>query len=240
MANNTELLKISKTLKDLFERTVWEQLKKSEAITDRTLDIEVLECLKNFKIDKPNFKLEFSKPIDVIYKAEKGRTPYDILSYGKINNKKFKVFINNKFGNLYSNARNDITTFNNLLRLYLNIDQQRIKKIIIDKEAIYKRILGEEIIGYGVFVFDKEGRGSKFFLLEEVNEEFYINPRNTMFQIKYNPNLVNPVDYYSFIIKLIDSVIDSLAKSKASIETEIIVLKTIKQQIIELKESKKK
>jgi len=192
------------------------------------------------KINKPNFKLRFSEPRDVIYKAEKGRTPYDILSYGKINNKKFKVFINNKFGNLHSKARNDITTYNNLLRLYLNIDQQRIKKIIIDKEAIYKRILGEEIIGYGVFVFDKEGRGSKFFLLEEVNEEFYINPRNTMFQIKYNPNLVNPVDYYSFIIKLIDSVIDSLAKSKASIETEIIVLKTIKQQIIELKESKKK
>ena len=51
-----------------------------------------------------------------------------------------------------------------------------------------------------------------------------------MFQIKYNPNLVDPFD----------SVIDSLAKSKASIETEIIVLKTIKQQIIELKESKKK
>ena len=240
MASNAELLKISKTLKDIFEGTVWKQLKGSRAITDRTLDIEVLECLKNVKINEPDFKLRFSKPIDVIYKAEKGRTPYDILSYGIINNKRFKVFINNKFGNLYSKARNDITTYNNLLRLYLNIYQQRIKKITIDKNTIYKRILGKEIIGYGVFVFDKEGRGSKFFLLEEVNEEFYINPRNTMFQIKYNPNLVNPVDYYSFIIKLIDSVIDSLAKSKASIETEIIVLKTIKQQIIELKESKKK
>ena len=207
---------------------------------DRTLDIEVLKCLKNFEIDKQNFKLKIRELKDTIYKIEKERTSYDLLPYGKINNKKFKVFINNKFGNLYSKARNDITTYNNLLRLYLNIDQQRIKRIIVDKDAIYKRILGEEIIGYGVFVFDKKRRGSKFFLLEEVDDEFYINPRNTMFQIKYNPNLVNPVDYYSFVIKLIDSVIDSLTKSKASIETEIIVLKTIKQRILELKESKKK
>jgi len=97
MASNAELLKISKTLKDIFDRTVWGQLKGSKAITDRT--------------------------------------PYDILSYGKINNKKFNFHC------------------------------------------------------------------------------------NTM---------------------LIDSVIDSLTKSKTSIETEIIVLKTIKQQIIELKEGKKK
>jgi len=46
MVSNAELLKISKTLKGIFERIVWGQLKGSKAITDRTLDREVLECLK--------------------------------------------------------------------------------------------------------------------------------------------------------------------------------------------------
>jgi hypothetical protein len=176
--------------------------------------------------------LKFSEPKDEIYKAEKGRTPYDILCYGKINKKNLKIFINNKFGDLYSIARNDITTYNNLIRLYLDIRQQRLKsKIpIIDKNKIYKRILGKEIISYGVFVFDRQKRGFNFFLLEEIKEKFYINPRNTMFQVKYNPQISKtPLDYYSFVIKLIDAIIGSLSKSKASIEREITCSKNDKK-----------
>jgi hypothetical protein len=123
------------------------------------------------------------------------------------------------------------------LRLYLDINQQRLRdKIIIDKSKIYKKIIEEEIIFYGVFVFDNKKRGSKFFLLEEIDEEFYINPRNTMFQVKYNPKLLeSPLRYYSFLIKLIDSTIVSLEKSKSTIETEILTLRTIKAEIIKLK-----
>jgi hypothetical protein len=108
-------------------------------------------------------------------------------------------------------------------------------KITINKNKIYKRILGKEIISYGVFVFDSQKRDFNFFLLEEIKEKFYINPRNTMFQVKYNPQISKtPLDYYSFVIKLIDAITGSLIKSKASIEREIFVLKTIKKEISSL------
>jgi hypothetical protein len=231
-----EIKELTGILRNVFQM-VFERLK-SKNITEKSLDKEVLGILENYEIIKENLKLKFSEPKDEIYKAEKGRTPYDILCYGKINKKDVKIFINNKFGNLYSNTRNDITTYNNLIRLYLDIKQQRLKsEITIDRNKIYKRVIGKEIISYGVFVFDSQKRGFNFFLLEEIEEKLYINPRNTMFQVKYSPQISKtPLDYYSFIIKLIDAIIGSLSKSKASIETEILILQTIKQQIISIRE----
>jgi hypothetical protein len=109
-------------------------------------------------------------------------------------------------------------------------------EITIDRNKIYKRVLGKEIISYGVFVFDSQKRSFNFFLLEEIDDDLYINPRNTIFQVKYRPQISKtPLDYYSFIIKLIDVIIGSLSKSKASIETEILILQTIKQQIISIR-----
>jgi hypothetical protein len=231
-----EIKELTGILRNVFQM-LFERLK-SKNITEKSLDKEVLGILENYEIIKENLKLKFSEPKDEIYKAEKGRTPYDILCYGKINKKDVKIFINNKFGNLYSNTRNDITTYNNLIRLYLDIKQQRLKsEITIDRNKIYKRVIGKEIISYGVFVFDSQKRGFNFFLLEEIEEKLYINPRNTMFQVKYSPQISKtPLDYYSFIIKLIDAIIGSLSKSKASIETEILILQTIKQQIISIRE----
>jgi hypothetical protein len=231
----SEIRELIGILRNVFQM-VFERLK-SKNITEKSLDKEVLWILENYEIIKENLKLKFSEPKDEIYKAEKGRTPYDVLCYGKINKKGVKIFINNKFGNLYSNARNDITTYNNLIRLYLDIRQQRLKgKITIDRNKIYKRVIGKEIISYGVFVFDSQKRGFNFFLLEEIDDDLYINPRNTMFQVKYSPQISKtPLDYYSFIIKLIDAIIGSLSKSKASIETEILILQTIKQQIISIR-----
>ena len=236
-----EIKILAEILREIFEKEVFSKLLDKD-IDEKSIDEEILKLLedKTFEFgDKEKtikITLSFSKPKDKIYKAEKGRTPYDILCYGKINNKNFKIFINNKFGDLYSIARNDITTYNNLIRLYLDIRQQRLKsKIPIDKNKIYERILGKEIISYGVFVFDSQKRGFNFFLLEEIEEKFYINPRNTMFQVKYNPQISKtPLDYYSFVIKLVDAIIGSLIKSKASIETEILVLKTIKKEISSL------
>ena len=230
-----EIKELAGILRNAFQM-VFERLK-SKNITEKSLDKEVLEVLENYEIIKENLKLKFSEPKDEIYKAEKGRTPYDILSYGKINKKDVKIFINNKFGNLYSNTRNDITTYNNLIRLYLDIKQQRLKsEITIDRNKIYKRVLGKEIISYGVFVFDSQKRSFNFFLLEEIDDDLYINPRNTMFQVKYRPQISKtPLGYYSFIIKLIDVIIGSLSKGKASIETEILILQTIKQQIISIR-----
>ena len=77
--------------------------------------------------------------------------------------------------------------------------------------------------------------GSNFFLLEEIKDSFYVNPRNTMFQIKYAPLLGDPLDYYAFCITLIDAILDALEKSLNATKTEIIVLSEIKGEIINIK-----
>ncbi len=234
MQGNNELKILSKKLREIFDN-VYDRLKKRD-LTDRTLDNEVLDILKKFEISEEKLEIKFSEPRDSIYRAEAGRTPYDLLCFGKINWKKFMIFINNKFGDLHSGARNDITTYNNLLRLYLGISKQRLtSKITIDGDLIYKRVSGEEIVSYAVFVVDNKKRGAKFFLLEEIKDSFYVNPRNTMFQIKYSPLLGEPIDYYSFCINLIDAILVALNKSLNATKTEIIVLSKIKEEITGIK-----
>lgn len=235
MESNTELKILANRLREIF-KDVFKNLKGRE-LTDRTLDNEVLNELKNFEISQSDLEIKFSEPKDNIYKAKAGRTPYDLLCFGRIKEKKFFIFINNKFGDIRSSTRNDVTTYNNLLRLYLGITKQRLtSKITIDGKIIYDRVSGKEIVAYGVFVVDNKQRDSKFFLLEEIDDNFYINPRNTMFQIKYCPSIREPRDYYFFAIELIDSILESLKKSLYATKTEIIVLGKIKEQLIKAKE----
>jgi hypothetical protein len=231
----SEISELAGILRNVFHM-VFVKLK-SKKVTEKSLDEEVLRVLRSYVIDKENLRLNFSEPKDEVYKVEKGRTPYDILCWGNIVKKDFRILINNKFGNLYSKSLNDVTTYNNFIRLYLGIRQQRLKgKVIIDRDKVYKRVLGEEIISYGVFVFDARKRGYNFFLLEEIDDDFYVNPRNTMFQVRYSPQISKtPLDYYSFMTKLIDAIVDSLKKSKASIEAEVLILQTIKQQIMSIR-----
>jgi len=234
MQGNNELKILAKKLREIFDK-VYDKLK-DRNLTDRTLDNAVLDVVKEFEISEEELEIKFSEPKDSIYRAKAGRTPYDLLCFGKINGKKFIIFINNKFGDMYSSARNDITTYNNLLRLYLDISKQRLtSKITIDGNLIYKRVSGEEIVSYAVFVVDNKNRGAKFFLLEEIKDSFYVNPRNTMFQIKYTPSLGDPIDYYAFCIALIDAILDALKKSLNTTKTEIIVLSKIKEEIINIK-----
>lgn len=235
MEVNKELEILAKKLKEIFGY-VYEKIKDKD-ISDKTLDDEVLNILKNAEFSlEETLNISFSEPKDEIYRAKAGRTPYDLLCYGKINKKEFKIFINNKFGDLLSKRRNDITTYNNLIRLYLGISKQRLApEITINSELILKRVSNEEIVSYGVFVVDKKRRGHNFFLLEELRDEFYINPRNTMFQIKYTPSLGEPIDYYSFCMKLIDETIDSLQKNLKITKTEIIILGQIKEIIMKIK-----
>jgi hypothetical protein len=239
---NKELEILAKQIREIF-RHVYERIRDKD-VSEKTLDGEVLNVLTNteFSLEKIlKISMSFSEPKDEIYKAEAGRTPYDLLCYGKINKKEFKILINNKFGNLFSNARNDITTYNNLIRLYLGISRQRLtSSITINSELILKRVSSEEIISYGVFVVDNKKRGQNFFLLEEVRDEFYINPRNTMFQIKYTPSLGEPIDYYSFCMKLIDATIDSLERNLNITKTEIIILAQIKETIMKIRKQWKR
>ena len=237
---NKELEILAKKVREIF-RHVYERIRDKD-FSEKTLDGEVLNFLTNteFSLGKI-LKISFSEPKDEIYKAEAGRTRYDLLCYGEINKKEFKIFINNKFGNLFSNARNDITTYNNLIRLYLGISRQRLtSRITINSELILKRVSNDEIISYGVFVVDNKKRGHNFFLLEELRDEFYINPRNTMFQIKYSPSLGEPLDYYSFCMKLIDATIDSLERNLNITKTEIIILAQIKETIMKIRKQWKR
>jgi hypothetical protein len=215
---------------------------KNKELTNKNLDNEVLYVLKERKYLYNDIKITFSEPIDSIYKTEAGRTPYDLLCEGKIKDKNFSIYINNKLGNLKSNARNDVTTYNNLLRLYLDIKTQRlseenINEIRINKKILFDRIIGNELIGYGIFVVDNENKTHNFFLLEENKEDFYVNPRNTMFQIKYNPPLGEPLDFYSFVMKLIEAIEKSLKKSICFAKTEILVLEKIKMEIMNIKKN---
>jgi len=235
LLKNNELKIISKRLKKIFEQ-VYNKIK-NRKLTSKTLDNEVLNILKNqkFKFPENELEIEFSEPIDEIYKAKAGRTPYDLLCFGKINGKKFEIFINNKYGDMYSRTRNDITTYNNLLRLYLGISRQRLTSIItINEKLIYKRVCGEEIVSYAVFVVDNRNRGAKFFLLEEIKDYLYVNPRNTMLQIRYNPSLGDPINYYDFCLNLIDTIFNALEKSLNGIKTELIVLSGIRKEIIKI------
>ena len=229
-----ELKLLTEKLRKIFSK-VFDELK-DKNLTNKNLDEKVLEVVKKYGISQKNLEIKFSEPKDETYKAESGRTPYDLLCFGKVNGKNFTIFINNKLGNLNSNARNDITTYNNLLRLYLGTSKQRLtSKITIDGNLIYKRVSGEEIVSYAVFAVDNKKRGAKFFLLEEIKDDFYVNPRNTMFQIKYAPSLGEPIDYYSFCIALIDAILEALNKSLKVTKTEIIVLGKIKEEIMKIK-----
>lgn len=98
--------------------------------------------------------------------------------------------------------------------MYLGIKQQRLSsEITINKKLIYKRVSGNDIVSYGVFVVDTKKKGFNFFLLEEIEDSFYVNPRNTMFQIKYNPKICTPLGYYTFMMKLMDATLEALNKN---------------------------
>lgn len=212
---NKDLEILAKEVRKIFGY-VYERIRDKD-ISEKKLDSEVLTVLKNTEfLSRKTLKISFSEPKDEIYKAEAGRTPYDLLCYGEINKKEFKIFINNKFG------------------------KRLAEEIKIDRKLILKRVSNEEIISYGVFVVDNKKRGYNFFLLEEVRDEFYINPRNTMFQIKYSPSIGKPIEYYSFCMKLIDATIDSLEKNLNATKTEIIILGQIKETIMRIRKQWKR
>lgn len=234
MRTNNELKILAEKLREIFSE-IYNKLK-DKNLNDRTLDEEVLKIVEKIKILEENLEIRFSKPKDTIYRAEAGRTPYDLLCFGKINGKNFMIFINNKFGDLFSKTRNDVTTYNNLIRLYLGISAQRLtSKITIDGNLVFNRVSGKELVAYAIFVIDKKKRGYRFFLLEEIRDNFYVNPRNTMFQIKYNPSLGDPVDYYTFCIKLINAILEALKRSLNTIKSEIVILNIIKKELIEIR-----
>lgn len=231
---------LSNNIKHFFCTLLFNEIKTYDDIDDRTLDNIILDRCNNKTIKTHKIKLEFIKPIDEIYKSSSGRTPYDLLCIGKINNRNVTLLINNKFGELSKSNLNDITTYNNLLRLYLSIKNQRLKnQITIDKQVIYNRIIEKDILMYGIFILDKSRDISNFFFLEEIKGDLYINPRNTMLQTKYNPSLLDkPLDYYAFMEKLFNGIELSLKKNIASTQTELTTLLSIRNLFKEINPEK--
>jgi len=163
MQGNLLLGKIANQLRDIFTIHVTQKLKK-EHLTSANIDEKVLHILSKFSFHGKGMHISFSQPQDDIYNAEKGRTPYDLLCRGEIKNVSFNIFINNKLGNIESKAKNDITTYNNMLRLYLGITSQRLKpNIVIPKDLIHKRITMQSIVSYGLFVIDNNKKQANFF-----------------------------------------------------------------------------
>ena len=228
---------LKKELIPIFDEVVKELTNETD-LTDRTLDDKVLNILKDKSVENDNIKMHFSEPMDEKYTSKGGRSPYDLLIYGTVNGIPFKIFLNNKFGKLNSNSKNDTTSYNNLLRLYLDISEQRLSdKITINKKTILNRIMGNEIVSYALFIVDKDSTNNyNFFFFEELNDEYYyVNPRNNYFQVEYNPKLnENPITYCEFVEKLIDATIVSLNKSIEKAKSEVYELNYIKSIIKEV------
>ncbi len=205
-------------------------------VSDRSLDVDVFALLASELYETEEIKIKYSEPIDDIYQASAGRSPYDILLFGEIRKTPFKILLNNKFGVINSNTKNDTTTYNNLLRLYLDIPKQRVKKgVFPNYTTIKRRVLGKELFAYALYVFDKDTRKFNLFYLEDINEDFYINPRNSMFQVKYKPSLrKKPMSFYTFIQTLLEESIRALKKRIVSAEDEKDVLIDYCQEIASL------
>ncbi len=228
---SNELKILSNKLRTIFKE-VAEELRE-ENVSDRTLDSKVMEVLGDRVIREDGIEIRFSEPVDDIYNPKAGRTPYDLLCHGKINGRPFRIFINNKFGSLSRNNKNDVTTYNNLLRLYLGVKSQRLSENAdIDRRLVYRRLKGEEIVAYALFVLDKDTKDCNFFLLEELDEPFYINPRNTMFQVRYRPRTrEEPMSYLDFLRRLIEATQESLQKVIAKAEEESNRLESILNEL---------
>lgn len=202
-------------------------------ITDRTLDDKVLDILTNKKIVSDDVEINFSEPKDTIYNSSAGRTPYDLLIYGKIDMIPFKIFLNNKWGNIKGSTKNDTTSYNNLLRLYFDVTTQRIKKDDeIDERPICDRCNKKEIRSYAIFVIDKITRDYRFFFFEELKGDFYVNPRNNYFQVKYDPELLNiPRTYPEFCNSLLEAIIISRKKLLKSTNEEMLAVSKLTEII---------
>ncbi|MHA1222289.1 MAG: hypothetical protein ACTSP3_03300 [Candidatus Heimdallarchaeaceae archaeon] len=233
------IFKLKEFLQSIFVK-VTNELSPNSSINDKNLDGYVLNLINSYLHQTEEIKVKVSEPVDDIYKSSAGRTPYDILIFGDIENIPFKILLNNKYGEIDSNRRNDTTTYNNLLRLYLDIQKQRVKKgICPNYDTIKRRINGEEILTYALYVFDKNSRKHNFFFLEEVDEDFYINPRNSMFQIKYNPRLRRePMTYLNFVKKLVLESNKALKKRIESAEEEKTMLGEYFEKLVYLNNEK--
>ncbi len=99
-------------------------------------------------------------------------------------------------------------------------------------DAIRRRLKNQEVVAYGILAIDRSLDDYSFFLLKEIEEPLYINPRNTMLQVPYRPNLrQKPRPYKDFILSLLEAIQHALRRTQQSIESELESLEKIRQDI---------
>ena len=119
----------NKEFKNLFTKAI------KKALSEYTNDITITKYNINKKtaIILPKFIVETEQiKIDKVIPSvssnnQISRKPFSLQITGKFKEKKFKVVLCCKLGNLNSKSKNDLTTYGNVLKFYLDIDTQRIK-----------------------------------------------------------------------------------------------------------------
>lgn len=241
-ASSAEPEEILRRLGDALRQKVFpallSYLQKQPSVNETNLDNMVLSFLSAYPNPiSPGYTIQFLQPYDLAYRPATGRTHHDFVCKGlyKPTHTTITIWVNNKLGNLAASRRNNVTTYNNLLRLYLDAPYARFHTPSLPSGAtdtIRRRLKNQEVVAYGILAIDKSLNDYSFFLLEEIEEPLYINPRNTMLQVPYRPKLrQKPRPYKDFILSLLEAIQHALQRTQKSIETELASLEKISQDI---------
>lgn len=210
---------IKRNLMNVFSE-LFNELIQIEDLDRSNLDKNCASLLSLKEIKTNDISLKFISSEDI--EEEEAKEICKMICTGITNEKKTTIYLVIKYGNFSYSGRNNITSYNNLLRLYLKIHDQRLtEESFYDYNSVLRRIRGEEIVLFGIFVIDKQDREYNFFFLEDIAEKLYINPRNSKLQVSYKPPLrKEPQNYNEFMKGILSSTILSLEKKirSASIE----------------------
>jgi len=213
-------------------------LQKQPSVNEANLDKLVLDFLSTYRnLTLSGYTIQFLPPYDPAYRPDTGRTHHDFVCKGlyRPTSMPVTIWVNDKLGNLDTPRRNDVTTYNNLLRLYLEAPHARIRTPSLPPnatDAILRRLKNQELVAYGILAIDRSLNEYSFFLLEEIEGPLYINPRNTMLQVSYRPKLrQKPQSYKDFILSLLEAIQHALRRTQQSVESELESLEKIRQDI---------
>ncbi len=130
LAGPEEILRrLSDALRQKVFPALLSYLQNQPSVNEKNLDQLVLDFLSTCSNPiSSGYTIQFHSPYDdLAYRPATGRTNHDFVCKGryKPTHTPISVWVNNKLGNLDASRRNDVTTYNNLLRLYLNADYAR-------------------------------------------------------------------------------------------------------------------
>ncbi len=240
------LRRLSEALREKVFPELLLHLQGQPTINEKNLDAQVRNFLLPYS--KPilsKYNIQFLAPYDPAYRQVTGRTHHDFVCKSVYQDRAtntatpITIWVNNKLGNLTnSKGRNDVTTYNNLLRLYLDVPYKRLLEPSLPGnviDIIKRRLRDLEVVAYGVLVIDKSLKDFNFFLLEEVADPLYVNPRNTMLQVPYKPQVRSkPLSYREFVTNLLDAIKKAHERTLESVGSELTAIENLRQHFLSL------